>query len=75
MALDQEHEFVDLEDEAEARRYARRVTWIGVLASFALGAVLVSSLMYGRILTDDTGKVLTPPTALVASDAPKQDTP
>lgn len=75
MALDRDHDFVDIEDEAEARRDARRVTLLGVVFSFVLGTVLVSALMYGRVLTDDVGIILTAPTELVASDVPKQNTP
>lgn len=75
MALDRDHDFIDIEDEVEARRASRRVTLLGVLFSFVLGVVLVSALMYGRVLTDDVGKVLTAPTTLVASDAPKQGAP
>lgn len=75
MALDRDHDFIDMEDEAEARRDARRVTLLGVSLSLVLGAVLVSALMYGRVLTDDAGAALHSPPALVTSNAPKQGTP
>ncbi len=75
MALEQQHDFIDDADEALARQEARRVTLVGVGVAFVLGIVLVSVLMYGRILTDDAGIVLSSPAALVASDAPKPNTP
>jgi hypothetical protein len=70
MALDQNRDFIDVADEALARRDARRVTLVGVLASLVLGIALLSVLMYGRILTDDAGIVSTSPAALVALDGP-----
>ena len=71
MALEQNRDFIDVVDEAAARRDARRVTLVGVLASVVLGIGLLSVLMYGRILTDDAGIVSTSPAALVAIDGPK----
>ncbi|WP_045837048.1 hypothetical protein [Hyphomicrobium sp. 99] len=75
MALKRDHDFIDVADEALARRDARRIVWIGVFVSFVLGIVLLSVLMYGRILTDDAGIVSTSPAALVAFDTPKPNTP
>lgn len=70
MALDQNRDFIDVADEAIARRDARRVILVGVLALFVLGVVLFSVLMYGRILTDDAGIVSAFPAASVALDGP-----
>lgn len=74
MALDRNRDFIDGADEAIARREARRVTLVGVLASFVIGIGLLSILMYGRILTDDVGVVSTSPASLVASGEPKPNT-
>ncbi|WP_143111311.1 hypothetical protein [Hyphomicrobium facile] len=70
MALEQNRDFIDVADEAIARREARRVILVGVLALFVLGVVLFSVLMYGRILTDDAGIVSAIPATSVALDGP-----
>jgi hypothetical protein len=70
MALDQSRNFIDVADEAAARRDAQRVALVGVLASLVVGIALLSALMYGRILTDDAGIVSTSPAALVALEGP-----
>lgn len=68
MALDHNSDFIDVADEAIARRDARRVILVGVFALFVLGVVLFSVLMYGRILTDDAGIVSAFPASSVALD-------
>ena len=50
MALNQDREFIDAAGEADARRQARRISFVGVLVAFVLGFGLVSLLIYGRIL-------------------------
>lgn len=69
MALNHEHDFIDADDEVEARREARRITLVGVFVAFVLGLGLVSLLLYGRILMDGT-VVATPPAAITAPIAP-----
>jgi hypothetical protein len=64
MALDHERNFVDIAEEADARRAARQVFLVGSLAVLALGFGLVALLMYGRILTDDGVAELTAPAAV-----------
>jgi hypothetical protein len=72
MALDRERDFVDVEDEADSRRAARRVSFIGVLTIFVLGFALILLLTYGRILTDSSVAELTGPPAVTV---PKAETP
>ena len=69
MALNHEHDFIDAEDEVEARREARRITLIGAFVAFVLGLGLVSLLLYGKILMDEA-VVATPPAAITAPIAP-----
>jgi hypothetical protein len=47
MTLHHDRDFVDLADEADARRAARRVSVIGSLVALFLGVGLVSLLIYG----------------------------
>ncbi len=75
MALDRNSEFIDAVDEADARRQALRVTFIGVLVAFVLGFGLVSLLIYGRVLTDDAAVVSAPPSAITVPAAPTPKTP
>ena len=75
MALNQDREFIDAAGEANARRQARRISFIGVLVAFVLGFGLVSLLIYGRILTDDAAVVSTPSSVVTAPAAPTPSTP
>lgn len=69
MALNHEHDFIDAEDEVEARREARRIALIGGFVAVVLGFGLVSLLLYGKILMDEA-VVATPPAAITAPIAP-----
>lgn len=75
MALNRNHDFVDLEEEAEARQAARRVSLIGMVAVLLLGIGLVGLLMYGRILTDNGVVELTAPPSITVPHAPTSPQP
>ena len=73
MALNHD-DFIDAEDEVEARREARRITFIGVFVAFVLGFGLVSLLLYGKILMDEA-VVVTPPAVVVTGPIAPTTTP
>lgn len=75
MALNRDHGFIDLEEEAEARQAARRVSLIGMVAVLLFGIGLVGSLMYGRILTDNGVVELTAPSSIPVPHAPMSPQP
>ena len=70
MALNQEHEFIDAEEEIEARRAVRRISLVSVIVAFVFGFGLVSLLLYGRTLMDDGKIIPTPPAAITAPETP-----
>ena len=65
MALHHDREFIEIADEAEARRAAWRISFIGILAVLLLGVGLVSLLLYGRILSDNGVTDLTAPVVVI----------
>jgi hypothetical protein len=75
MALNHDRDFIDVEEEAEARQAALRVSLIGILAVLLLGIGLVGLLMYGRILTDNGVVELTAPPAVTVPQAPVSPQP
>ena len=70
MVLDHDRDFIDIADEADARRAARRVFFIGMFVVLLLGFGLISLLVYGRILTDSNVAQWTAPAPITVPDAP-----
>ena len=70
MALNQEHEFIDAEEEIEVRRAGRRISLVSVIVAFVFGFGLVSLLLYGRTLMDEGKFIPTPPAAITAPETP-----
>jgi len=77
MTINHDREFVDVAEEADARRAARRVSMIGALIVFVVGFGLISLLMYGPIFRSDGAVELPAPQAVVIpqSQAPAPNTP
>ncbi|HML30271.1 MAG TPA: hypothetical protein PKE16_15840 [Hyphomicrobium sp.] len=75
MTFHHDHGFIDIAEEADARRAARRVSVIGMLAALLLGSGLISLLMYGPILRDNDVVELTAPPAVTVPQAPTPQTP
>ncbi|MBS0250539.1 MAG: hypothetical protein JSR78_05680 [Proteobacteria bacterium] len=75
MAIDHDRDFIDVADEADARRAARIVSIVGLFGVMVLGVVLVSLLMYGRILTDSDVTELTARPAVTVPQAPSVPQP
>lgn len=70
MIIDHDRDFIDVADEADARRAARIVSIVGVFGVMVLGVVLISLLMYGRILSDSNVTELTARPAVTVPQAP-----
>jgi len=75
MTIDHDHDFIDVADEADARRAALIVSLIGLLGVLVLGVGLISLLMYGRILTDSGVTELTARPAITVPQAPSVPQP
>lgn len=75
MTIDHDHDFIDVADEADARRAALIVSLIGLLGVLLLGVGLISLLMYGRILTDSDVTELTARPAITVPQAPSVPQP
>lgn len=70
MMIDHDRDFIDVADEADARRAARIVSLVGSLGVLVLGVMLISLLLYGPILTDSNVAELTARPAVVVPQAP-----
>lgn len=75
MAFHHDRDFIDIAEEADARRAARRVSLIGLLVALPVGFGLISLLMYSHILTDNNVVELTAPPAITVPQAPTPRTP
>ncbi len=70
MTLDHDRDFIDIAEEADARRAARRVSIVGALIVLLLGFGLIAALMYGHILSDNNVVQFSAAPAVTVPQAP-----